>query len=55
MILASLVLFTAALWDRPFTVERPGDVTATVTARCGGCSWASPALTAAMLVLEVDG
>ena len=30
-------------------------VTATVTARCGGCSWASPALTAAMLVLEVDG
>jgi hypothetical protein len=56
MILASVVLFAApALWDRPFTVERPSEVTAVVSARCGGCSWASPAKTAAMLILDVDG
>ena len=55
MILASVVLFAAALWDRPFTVERPSEVTAIVAARCGGCSWASPATTAAMLILDVDG
>jgi len=53
--IGALALVAAALWDRPFTVERPGEVTATVTARCGGCSWASPARTGAMLVLEVDG
>jgi len=49
------LLAAAALWDRPFAVERPSEVTATVSARCGGCSWSSPARTAAMLVLEVDG
>jgi len=55
-VIAGLVVFAAAaLWDRPFAVDRPSEVTATVTARCGGCSWASPARTAAMLVLEVDG
>jgi hypothetical protein len=52
--IASLVL-AAALWDRPFTVERPSEVTAVVAAGCGGCSWASPAKTAAMLILDVDG
>jgi hypothetical protein len=52
---AAAVLAAAALWDRPFTLERAGEVTATVAARCGGCSWASPERTAAMLVLEVDG
>jgi hypothetical protein len=52
--IASLAL-AAALWDRPFTVERPSEVTAVVAARCGGCSWASPAKTAAMLILDVDG
>ena len=51
----ALTLLAAALWDRPFTVDRPGEVTATVAARCGGCSWASPAKTAAVLILEVDG
>jgi hypothetical protein len=50
-----LTLLAAALWDRPFTVDRPAEVTATVAARCGGCSWASPAKTAAVLILEVDG
>jgi hypothetical protein len=50
-----LALFVAALWDRPFTVDRPAEVTATVAARCAGCSWASPAKTAAVLILEVDG
>jgi hypothetical protein len=55
-VIAALALFAAAaLWDRPFTVERPSEVTATVTARCGGCSWSSAAKTGAMLVLEVDG
>ena len=53
--IGALALLAAALWDRPFTVERTGEVTATVTGRCAGCSWASPVLTAAMLVLEVDG
>ena len=52
--IAFLVL-AAALWDRPFIVDRPGEVTASVAARCGGCSWASPAKTAAVLILEVDG
>ena len=55
MIGAIALFAAAALWDRPFTVERAGEVTATVVARCGGCSWASPARPAAMLVLEVDG
>src|SRR5258707_4928331 len=50
-----LTLLAAALWDRPFTVDRPAEVTATVAARCGGCSWASPTKTAAVLILEVDG
>jgi hypothetical protein len=54
MIAAPLVL-AAALWDRPFPVDHPSEVTATISARCGGCSWASPAATAAVLVLEVDG
>jgi hypothetical protein len=54
-VIGAIVLFAAALWDHPFTVERAGEVTATVVARCGGCSWASPARPAAMLVLEVDG
>jgi hypothetical protein len=54
-VIAALALLAAVLWDRPFTAERAGEVTATVTARCGGCSWASPERTAAMLVLEVDG
>jgi hypothetical protein len=55
-VISAIVLFAAAaLWDRPFTVERAGEVTATVVAHCGGCSWASPARPAAMLVLEVDG
>ena len=52
--IASLVL-AAALWDRPFTLDHPAEVTATVAARCGGCSWASPAKTAAMLILDLDG
>ena len=51
----AITLLAAALWNRPFTVDRPAEVTAAVTARCGGCSWASPAKTGAMLVLEVDG
>ena len=38
----ALTLLAAALWDRPFTLDRPAQVTATVAARCGGCSWASP-------------
>ena len=53
--IGAALLFAAALWDRPFRVERPSEVTATVAARCGGCSWSSPARPAAMLVLEVDG
>src|SRR5258707_15316503 len=47
-----LTLLAAALWDRPFTVDRPAEVTATVAARCGGCSWASPTKTAAVLILQ---
>ena len=54
--IAGLVVFAAAaLWDRPFVVERPSEVTATISARCGGCAWSSPARTAAMLILELDG
>lgn len=49
------LLSGAVLWDRPFTLDRGGQVTAAVAARCGGCSWASPERTAAMLVLELDG
>ena len=48
-------VLAAALWDQPFTVERAGEVTAVVRARCGGCSWASPSRTGAMLILDVDG
>ena len=56
MIAAALALLAAApLWDRPFTVERPSEVTAAVTARCPGCSWASATRTAAVLALDVDG
>jgi len=54
-VIAALALLAAALWDRPFVVEHPSEVTATVSARCGGCAWSSPARPAAMLVLEVDG
>jgi hypothetical protein len=51
----AVLLAAGALWDRPFTLDRAGEVTAAVSARCGGCSWASPTHTGAMLVLEVDG
>ena len=53
--LLALFLAAAPLWDRTFTVEGPAEVTAAVGARCGGCSWASPDKTTAMLILEVDG
>jgi hypothetical protein len=49
------LLAAPPLWDRTFQVERPAEVTAAVSARCGGCSWASAEKTTAMLVLEVDG
>jgi hypothetical protein len=49
------VLAAAPLWDRAFTVERAGEVAATVRARCGGCSWSSPERPAAVLVLDLDG
>ena len=56
MIAASLALLgAAALWDQPFTVERAGEATAAVRARCGGCSWASTSRTGAMLIMDVDG
>jgi hypothetical protein len=53
LLLAALA--AAPLWDRPFSLERKAEVTAAVSARCGGCSWASADKTTAMLILEVDG
>jgi hypothetical protein len=56
VIAAALALLAAVpLWDRPFTVDRRAEVTATVTARCGGCSWSSAERTAALLVVDLDG
>jgi len=34
-VIGTVALLAAALWDRPFTVDRAGEVTATVIARCG--------------------
>lgn len=50
-----LLLLGAPLWDRPFDVAEPAEAVAVVTARCGGCSWASKERTAAMLSLSLDG
>jgi hypothetical protein len=58
MILALALAAAAAgppIWDRPFDVSRPSEVTAVLDARCGGCSWGSARATAAILVLHVDG
>jgi hypothetical protein len=55
VIAAGAVLLAAALWDRPFTAERSGEATAAVSARCGGCSWASRTRTGAMLIVDLDG
>jgi hypothetical protein len=54
MIAALALLAAAPLWDRPFTVDRPSEVTATVLARCAECSWSSTTRPAAVLKLEVD-
>src|SRR5438067_11876448 len=56
MMAALLALLAAApLWDRTFAVDQPAQVVASLEARCGGCSWDSPARPAAVLVLDVDG
>ena len=55
MIATLALLLAAPLWDRDFALGRPSEVTAVVSARCGGCSWSSAARPAAMLVLDVDG
>jgi hypothetical protein len=54
-VIAALALAAAALWEGSFTTAKPAVVTATVSARCGGCSWDRADRTGAMLVLEVDG
>jgi len=56
MISAVVALLVAApLWDRAFDVARPSEVAATVSARCGGCSWSSPLRPGAVLIVDVDG
>lgn len=54
-LLLAALLAAAPLWDQTFSVEKASEATATVSARCGGCSWASAEKTTAMLILEVDG
>jgi len=55
-VIALVALLAAApLWDRELTVERPSQVAASVTARCGGCSWSSATRPGAVLILDVDG
>src|SRR5216684_2547656 len=56
MIAALVGLLAAApLWDREFALAQPSEVAATVSARCGGCAWSSPARPGAVLILDVDG